>query len=145
MINPYRGIKLNNRFYDYLEDSPLKSIQLKNSVDATQNSITASNLGGTDATFTITLALDSTYNVKAGSSNVGATTWVGVSRLADLEIFAGAQGVSNPIDFITPWGTSHKVVPIGSLDISMFNPANPEADDGNGVEFRVSLTLATIS
>lgn len=140
MINPMRSVYLNNRWYNYVSDSPSKNVKLKNSVNDTQNSRTFSCQGGTHGSFTLTLALDNTYEINVGESNVGSTTWLGVSRLADLQRFAGAKGVSMPITFVCPWGVTYDVIPTGSLDISMNIPSAPKEA---GTEFRVSLTLNT--
>ena len=140
MINPYNGVLLNGRFYDYQEGDISRSITLKNSTNNTQNSRTSSVLGGTHFDMSLTLALDNTYEVKAGSSNVGETTWLGVSRLDDFDNYISAQGVSMPLVFVNPWGAIFNVIPIGSYDLSIHNPARPNPI---GTEFRVSLTLSS--
>lgn len=140
MIDPMRCIYLNNRWYNYISDSPTKNVGLKNTANETQNSRTFSVQGGTQATFTLTIDLSDSYEIRLGSSTIGTTSWRGISRLVDMENYICAAGNSMPLVFVTPWGVTYNVVPIGSLDISMFNPDNPNSD---GCEFRVSLTLAT--
>lgn len=141
MVNPLIGTYLNGRWYNFDNASVTKSIALKNSAQLTQNSVTFSCQGGTNANFTLSLLLENTYNINVGSSFVGQTTWLGVSRLIDLENYAGAQGVSMPITFVAPWGMTYSVVPTGALDIQMYKPES--APDTGGVEFRVTLSLAT--
>lgn len=141
MINPLKSIYLDNKWFNYKADSYRESIALQNSVATTQNSRTCSCQGGTLPAFTITVALDNTYHIRVGTSDVGSTTWIGVSRLDDLKRFAGAQGVSMPTVFVNPYGATYNVIPTGALDINIYNPSNPSSDSA---EFRVTLTLEAI-
>lgn len=143
IINPYRGILLENKYFGYDTSSFRENLKLRNEVYSTQTSRTTTVLGKDKETFTMTLALDSTYNVYAGASFVGSTTWVGVSRFSDFKTFVGAVGVSMPLTFVAPYGVTYSVIPTGQLDFSIFNPENP-SDSVSGTEFRVSLTLETI-
>ena len=80
MINPYRGVLLSNKFFGYEPSSFRETLKLRNEVIETQGvTRAASGLGKGREAFTVTLSLDSTYNVYAGSSFVGSTTWVGLS------------------------------------------------------------------
>lgn len=139
MINPLRGVYLNNRWYNYEPESYQETIPLRNSLREIYNGRDASALGSTLNNYTITLVLDSTYTVRNGDVELGSTTWLGVSRRADLAQFAGAKGISMPIIFVTPYGHTNTVMPTGQLNLSIFNSSNPESEAG--VEFRVSLTL----
>lgn len=143
MINPYKGVLINNKYYGYVDDSFRETLKIKNSIMETQTSRTGTFLGAAKESFTLTISLDNSYNVWAGSSFVGSTSWSGVSRLADFKVFMGAIGTSLAIPFITPYGGSYSVIPVGQLDISMFNPENP-TDSSGGVEFRVTLTLEVL-
>jgi len=135
-MNPVRGTYLNGKYYDFEPGSFRESIALKNSVTPTQNSTTFSALGGTLPAFSIALMLDNTYNVKLGTI-VGETTWLGVSRLADLKSDLSVQSASLPITFVTPYGATYSVVPTGAIDITEHLPVPQDA----GVEFRVSINL----
>jgi len=141
IIDPYNGVLINGRFYDYVEGDISRGIPLKNSVSETQNSRTSSVLGNTHFSLSLTIALDNTYTVKAGASEVGETTWLGLSRLDDLDNYLGAQGVSMPIILVTPWGVTYNVIPVGSHDLSIHNPPRPNP---LGTEFRISLTLSSV-
>lgn len=141
MTNPLRGVLLEGRFYDYVSNSYRVTLPLKNDRSTTQDSNTFTVLGADKRTHVITLDLSNTTKVKNGETTVGTTTWLGVSRLADLENFIGAKGVSMPITFVSTEGITRSVVPTGQLDIQMFNPANPEEA---GVEYRVTLTLSEV-
>jgi hypothetical protein len=143
MLNPYIGVLLNGKYFGYDTSSFRESLKLRNEVFEAQSNRTASVLGKTKETFALTISLDNTYNVYAGTY-VGSTTWAGVSRLADFKSFIGAGGASMPIIFVSPYGVTYSVVPTGSLDINIFNPENPK-DDANGTEFRISLTLEVLA
>lgn len=143
MINPYRGILLNNKYFAYDTSSFRENLKLRNEVHTTQTSRAATSLGKDKESFTLTLALESSYNVYAGASLVGATTWVGVSRLVDFKTFVGGAGASMSLTFVAPYGVTYSVIPVGALDVSIFNPENP-GDSNNGTEFRVSLTLESL-
>ncbi len=143
MLNPYTGILLDGRYFGYAPDSFRENLKLRNATFDAQNNKTASALGKSKEIFTLSVALDNQYNVYAGSSFVGLTTWAGVSRLFDFKRFVGAGGASMSIIFVAPYGVTYNVVPTGSLDISIFNQDNP-SDSPLGAEFRVSLTLESI-
>lgn len=139
MSNPVRGVYLGGRFYDYVPASFRETINFKNTGSDTYSSRTFSVLGLAPSTYTMTLALDTHYDVQDGELIIGNTSWLGVSRLADLKSFLGAPGVSLPVLLVTPYGETVNVAPIGSLDVEIFNPDNPGTS--SGVEFRVNLTL----
>lgn len=144
MIDPYRGVLLNGKYYSYVSDSFRFEYPLRNETIVTQGSTkSGSALGILPPSFSLVMSLDTKYNVYAGSSFVGSTTWQGVSRLADLISFAGARGTSMPITFVTPYGATHQVLPVGALSFNTYNPDNPS--DANGMEFRVSLTLDALA
>lgn len=138
MINPLRGTLLNGQWFNYVPGSYREVMPLKNSAELTQNSKTFSIQGTGPESFTITLALENSYTINFGSSQVGSTTWLGVSRLNNLKTITGGLGVSMPIVFVNPYGASFNVVPTGSLDIQALLEENPAVV---GTEFRVSLTL----
>lgn len=141
MINPLKGIYLENKYYGYVDTSYTETVGIKNSVIEAQNNRTTSIFGLQDEDFTITLSLDNSYEVLAGSSVVGTTTWLGLSRLVDLKNFIGGLGPSMPIIFVNPYGASFSVIPTGQLSITAFNPENPAEAS---MEFRVSLTLQRV-
>jgi len=143
VLNPYTGVLLDGKYFGYDASSFRESLKLRNEIFEAQNNRTASALGKSKETFTLSVSLDNTYNVYAGSSFVGLTTWVGISRLTDFKNVIGAAGASMPIVFVSPYGVTYSVIPVGSLDIGIFNPENPK-DDANGTEFRVSLTLEAL-
>jgi len=143
MITPYRGILLNGRYFGYDTSSFRESLKLRNEVYQAQTRRTVAALGKGNETFAISLSLDSTYNVYAGASFVGSTTWVGISRKTDFKSFVGAAGASLPITFVAPDGITYSVIPTGSMEFGIFNPTNP-SDSSNGTEYRVSLTLEAI-
>ena len=138
MVNPLRGIFLNGQWFNYESDSFREQVGLKNSSVETQNSRSFNVQGKTSEQFTITLELENTYEIHVGTSQVGSTTWLGLSRLSNLKTIIGGQGVSMPIIFVTPYGLTYNVVPSGMIDISVFNPSNPSE---NSMEFKVSLSL----
>lgn len=145
MISPYKGILLGGRYFGYDDSSWRESLKLRNEVTETQGlTRSASVLGKSKETFTISISLDSTYNVYAGSSFVGPTTWLGVSRKADFKSFIGAAGVSMPLDFVAPDGCTYSVVPVGAVEFPIFNPTNPGDSSTNGTEYRPSLTLEAL-
>lgn len=144
MIDPYLGVFLNGRYYNYESDSFHEAITLKNSTSMTQNSRTFNAQGGTLADMAVTLVLESSYMVRAGDSQVGLTVWRGVSRKDDLQKFICAQGNSMPLNLITPYGASYQVIPVGTVDYKIFNPDNPNAGL-LGMEFRATLSFAVAS
>ena len=139
MINPLRGILLDGLYYGYIDNTFRKSIQLRSSVSSGQASRLVSTIGSSWSTFVIQLSLDSNYIVRSGDLDLGSTTWIGISRLTNLERTLSASGVSMPIVFVAPYGVTYNVSPIGVIDTTVFNPENPGSS--TGMEFRVSLTL----
>jgi len=139
MTNPLRGIYLNNRWYNYEADSYQENLTLRNSVREVYSGRAVNILGTGGDSYTLTLALDSTYTIRQGELSLGVTTWLGVSRKIDLENFIGAKGTSMPLIFVTPYGHTVNVIPVGQLSKTIFNSSNPGAT--TGVEFRISLTL----
>lgn len=141
MENPLRGIRLENKFFNYEKGSFSKSIGLKNSASNTQDSKSFSVLGGTLASFSIALLLENSYTPKVDGvpSPDGATVWNGVSRLFDLERDLTAKGVSMPLTFVTPYGATYSVIPTGALDTTEYL----ESPQDSGVEFRCSISLAS--
>jgi hypothetical protein len=140
MANPFHGVLLNNKYYKFEDGSWRITTPLQNSAIETQNSRTFSVQGKSFDVHSLTLVLENEYyTVDPATNNVstGTTTWLGISRLFDLKRDLGAKGVSMPLTFVTPAGTTVSVIPTGALDQEMFR-ATPE--DG-GVEFRVNLTL----
>lgn len=135
MTNPLRAVIINRRYYPYLNDSFRESINSKNSVSDTQTNRNFSVAGKSLEDFSVTIRLENEYE----QPGAGNTTWLGVSRLHDLKNYWGANGVSLPITFVTPYGATFLVVPTGSLDISIFNPENPSEDSA---EFDVNLSFA---
>ena len=140
MQNPLRGAYLNNRFYEVVNDTFTFRLPLQNNINRNQNGTFGTPLGGTKFEFTIALMLENTVQVNFGSSIVGVSNWLGVSRLYDLLSFAGAGGVSLPFTFVTPFGSTHSVVPTGELS---FAEARTVPRD-EGFEFRVDLTLVEV-
>lgn len=142
MINPYRGILLNGKYYNYESESFRKAFQLRNSVENTQADRSANAIGSSWSTFTLQIAIDSTYMVREGNVEIGETFWLGVSRLYDLERDLGAAGASNPILFVSPYGVTYSVIGTGVVDSFIFNPTNPGTS--SGVEFRTNITLEQV-
>lgn len=139
MINPYRGVLLDNNYYEYVSESFRFQIPLGNQSQDGQGKRSFSSVNGSyPEVFTITLSLDNNYTVRAGSSEVGSTTWLGVSRLEYLSDALGGTGDSMPVYFVSPFGATFSVVPTGALDVSFYNPSNPR---DASAEFYVSLTL----
>lgn len=139
-MNPLRGILINGFFFDYVSDSFREQVSIRNKSYETLGATKGfSILGKSKEVFSLTVGLNSTYSVKFGDNIIGQTTWVGASRISHLKDIIGAEGVSNPITFVTPYGATYLCVPTGVLDFSIFNPDNP--NNTNGVEFRASLTL----
>lgn len=141
MADPLQGVLLEGNYYGYVSNSYSRNVPLKNSKTTTQDSRTFSALGKDSPSHTVTLDLSNTYSEYLGPVLVGTTTWLGVSRLALLEEFVGANGASQPITFVSPEGITRSVVGTGSLDVAIFNPEAPES---TGIEYRVTLTLEEI-
>ena len=139
------GTFLDNQFYQYVTGSYKRSFQLKNSSSVTQTSKTFSVLGTAPEIHAITLHLGNTYPVYSGTTwglIVGSTNWLGVSRLAFFKNMIGALGASLPMTFVSPDGMTHSVVPMGSIDVEIFNPDNITPE---GAEYRVSITLEDLT
>lgn len=144
MANPLKGVYLNNRYYNFVPGSYSMDIATKNNVVTTQNTRTAQYKGLDLRSHALTIQLDNTYFVfDAATNNIssGATTWIGISRLADMESYLNTTGDSQPLTFIAPDGCTHLVIATGSLRISQFIPDAPESA---GVEYRVNLTLENV-
>ncbi len=139
MVNPYRGILLNNRYYNYTSESYHEDIELKNnSVEAQNSRHFNAILGAAPEIFTLSFLLENTKTILCGSSIVGATTWLGVSQLADFKSYIGTNAAGMSLIFVTPYGATFAVVPTGKYGVDIFNPPNPSTV---GTEFRISLTL----
>lgn len=95
-------------------------------------------LGKIGQLFNVTLHLDNEHVVRAGATDIGSTTWLGVSQLDYLKGVVGASGESQPIYYVDMAGVTHQVVPTGNMDVSIYRPEKPSED---GMEFRVSLSL----
>lgn len=143
MGNPNLGVRLAGRYYGYESSSYSENFPLKTTVSDAQMTRTASAIGSSYGNFTLSLALHSEFTPLDDPSATGLTTWLGVSRLEDLKRVCGAQGVSLPISFLTPYGISYNVIPTGGLDIRQFNPENP-GGMSLGIEFQVTLTLERV-
>jgi hypothetical protein len=139
MSNPFRGVLLEGRYYNYSQYRFTQPLQ--NSATETQTSRTFSAQGKSFKSHSVTLELENSYEVYFGTSLIGTTTWLGISRYDDLVGFIGAQGVSMPIAFVDIAGSSHTVVPVGDITIE---PLRLVAQD-EGVEWRVTLTLDNTS
>lgn len=144
MVNPLIGVYLNERYYRYRSDSYTENPNLKVDITETQTDRVVNINQSSFRTFTIELSLDSVYDIQVGTSLAGSTTNVGVSRLTDLIDYISASGVSMPLIFVTPYGATFNTVPTGDPDVKAFNPDNPNAGN-NGMEFRVTLTLAQVT
>lgn len=140
MSNPFHGVLLGGSYFNYVEGSWSMNISLKNSSQEAQSRRNFSPLGAAPIKHTITLSIENAYyevDFDTNSPGLSQITTKGVSRLAGLRSMLGALGSSLPIGLATPDGVTHLVVPTGSLDIS----PHPEQPSGNGMEYRVSLTL----
>lgn len=141
MKNPLRGIYLNERYYNYISDSFNQTLPLRNTAENTQVGRNFTVNGGASVIdFSISIALENETSIAYGTSTVGVTTWLGVSRLSDLQDYITATGVSMPVIFVTPYGKTYYVVPTGDVAISEYVPT-PQED---GMEFRVDLTLQVV-
>lgn len=139
MINPLRAIYLNNKFYRYVSEVYHEDIEFKNSSVEAQNGRNFSSLlGTTPEKFAVSFMLENQTVVQVGESVVGTTTWLGVSRLADLKSYISGKGASMPLIFVNPYGATFLVVPTGTMGIDIFNDTNPQSQSA---EFRVTLTL----
>lgn len=143
MSNPFNGVLINGVYYGYLEGSYSRSRRLKNSIITAQGSRITTPLGLDFPSHSVGLNLDTFYSVYNPVNNniLGNTTYMGVSRLSELETILGALGPSLPLIFVCPDGSTHIVVPIGSIDASI---AYVVPQDGKGIEYRVNLTLENI-
>lgn len=144
MANPFEGFMFDEQYYRYDTGSYSKSRALLNRTDITQERRRAiSTLGIAPATHSVALLLENTYSVLNPADNniVGSTTWLGLSRLYDLEQKLNYMGNSLPFTIVTPAGTTHLVVVTGMEDATMFI-TSPQS---LGVEWRVPLTFEEIS
>lgn len=142
MANPFLGVLLNNQYYNFVPGSYSETRLLKNSTSDMQRVKNFSVLGAAPIIHTITLVLENSYAYYDATTNnlAGSTAGNGlaVTRKQELESFIGAAGVSMPILFVSPYGSTHLIVPTGTIDSTPFIPEAPEA---TGVEWRVNLTL----
>lgn len=145
MTNPLRGVILDNKYFNYISDSFRVSRTLRNNAQPVQRNTTLQKNftanGLLSPSFTITLELANKYHVWNGGQDLGETTWLGVSRMVDLDNVFNYCGNSLPFNFVTPYGVTYSVVPMGTIDYEVFNPENPNAD---GMEFRATITLESI-
>jgi hypothetical protein len=138
--NPLRGVYLNNRFYEYVNDTFSMRLPLQNTVSRNSNGTFSNVLGATKLEFTLALSLDNNRVEYFGSTIVGTTTWLGVSRLFDLISYIATSGQSMPLTFVSPYGLTYSVVPQGELGIAE-KLTTPREE---GFEFRVDLTLVEV-
>lgn len=139
MTNPITGIYLDNKYYNFVTGSYSRSYELRSTSEEGQNTRVFSVAGKLLPKHSITLVLDNQYTVRgiSGNAELGTTLNLGVSRLNELVNILGARGSSMPLVFVAFDGSSHLVVPTGSIDISEYR--TPPSD--TGVEYRVSLTF----
>jgi hypothetical protein len=127
--NPFNGVMINNKYYNFVPGTYKTGTPLKNTSIDTQNKRTFSIGGKSFDLHRITLALENTYIVyglTGYETQLGETTWTGISRLADLKTDLGALGASLPICFISPFGVSQTVVATGTIDVDpMFQVPQP--------------------
>lgn len=145
MANPINGIYLNERFYNYIPGSYRRNLTLKNSATVTQSNRLFQVNGSDLPIHSMTLLLENqyfTYDVTTNNQSAGMTIWLGVSRKEQLLIDLSAIGNSQPLVLVCADGTSHLVLPSGSVNIDEFIA---EAPDVLGKEFRVNLTLENYS
>ena len=133
---------LNGRYYNYSsetwhEDNPLKN----SSIEAQNGRQFNSVLGSAPAVFNVAFLLENTKQYNVGDSLTGATTWLGVSQLADLKSYLGSLGASQPLIYVVPYGVTYSVVPTGKIGVDIFNPSNPAQASA---EFRITLQLESI-
>ncbi len=143
MSIPIKGIFINGYFYQYVVGSYSRNFALKNHTTTTQSSKTVTTNGADLPIHTVGIQLDNNYNpLDISTGNLtGATTWLGVSRLAHLVNLLGNNGSSMPLTLVVMDGSTHLVVPTNSIDSTIFNPDAPST---NGIEYRVSLTFENI-
>lgn len=145
MSNPFTGVLINGMYYNYTPGSYKGSVPLRNDSNETQNNNRAFTILGKGLpVHTIDIKLENTYTPYDPTNNnqLGSTSWKGVSRLADLLNTLGGLGSSQPITFVPPDGSTHLVVPIGSIDYDVFISDAPQAA---GIEWNVHLTLTGAS
>jgi hypothetical protein len=141
VANPFEGFLINGTYYHYEQASYSRTREILTRTDLTQEKRRAvSTLGIGPLTHSVTVILENTYltvDPETGNASIGETTWLGLSRLAHLESMLGYRGSSLPLIIVTPYGTTHLVVPKGVADETPFL-ANPNT---TGVEWRVSLSF----
>lgn len=142
MANPHRGIIIAGRFYNYHPDSYRENIGIRNNAIETQFDRSAVVMGIGRPTFTIAVHLENQYNVVNGSSLIGQTFWSGISRLQDMKDYLGGTGPNMPITFVCPYGVTYNVIPVGSLDLNIYNSNNPGL---SGIEFIANISFAGLS
>lgn len=135
--DPLKGIYLNNRYYLYANGSYAEDITVDNTASKAQQRVDFGVNGLDSKTFSLEILLQNNYVVTFGSSDIGATTWQGSSQLADMLGYLNGLGNSMPLHFVTPYGASVAVVPIGRISVREYL----ETARDTGTEFRVNLTL----
>lgn len=140
MINPYRITQLNNRYYDYENGSFQENLDTRNLEENTEEGVNISINENAKKQFSIAIFLTNELNIVVGDSQVGSTTWLGVSQKGDLETYLNGKGDSMPIKFVTPYGATYDVVPIGPVQFSQ----RLDNSQNSGMEFRVSMTLKEV-
>lgn len=143
MSNPYFGVRLNDRYFAYDSGSFRFNLGLKNNYTEAEGRRKFSIKGANRKIFSLTLIIQNEFfTVDPSTNNLssGTTTWLGLSQQSFLNSLLGSAGVSMPISFYSPEGVSYNVVPINSLDYSIFIPT-PES---TGIEYRLNLSLAEL-
>ena len=139
MINPLRGVYLNDNYYNYNSDSFREARALKNSVAETQNDRTVSSAQGlAKASFALSIHLENQTTEINGGTEIGTTFWSGISRKADLEAYMNRTGVCLPLTFVTPYGATYNVIPTGTIDYNIYRADNPGS---SGMEFTANISL----
>lgn len=141
MANPFQGFTIGGSYFNYVEGSYSRTLDFRNTTEDTQGSRSTTAQGLALPKHSISLVCENQYyEVDAATGNQGSQiTTKGVSRLAFLQSLVGAT-VGLPLIIMVPDGSTHRVVPTGTADISMF-PQQPTTD---GVEYRVSLTFENV-
>lgn len=141
MSNPFQGFLIGGSYFNYVDGSYSRTQDLRNTTVETQSSRTSMSQGIALPKHSVSLLCENTYyEVDPVTNNQGSqVTTKGVSRLAFLLSLLGATA-NLPLIVMVPDGTTHRVIPTGTIDISMF----PSQPSDTGVEYRVSLTFEDI-